>query len=252
MIQALLKGKEAQSLYSEDCLTSNIFERLEYVEDGRLVGKFLGKADHKDKGSGRIQTLCEYIREKEHINILEFKCTKVFYWPRHMLEGEPDLAIILYNKHYNDGILFILEVKFKHSKSRVGDTDQLASYHRAVNHSIRMFNEKEISKFTGIIGPIIYLTVRLAYEEISDSENCIGKSLSVFSLRWHMLHTLLRESQQQRITNDITNYLDRLGLYSFSGIHIPSDVIDYKKLKWFNLKYFQFIIKSSVSPFYSK
>lgn len=251
MIQALLKGKEEQSLYSEDCLTSIVFERLEYFDNGRLIGKFLGKADYKDKISGDIQTLSDYIKKKEKIDILEFSSAKVFYWPRHLHEGEPDLAIILYDENYDDGILFIVEAKFLHLKSRADNNDQLASYYRASHTSRDRFLDLGLRNFKGIAGPLIYLTRYQAWDEIYDLEKWIGQKLTVFSLQWQMLWKMLNELPHHRITDDLINYLYELGLYSFTGFSVPTQLLTNNQLKWFEPTYFQFKVTSSYKSFYT-
>lgn len=233
MIQAILHGKLPELENVEDLLTSTVFGTLRYLPPGDALIPFLEKAVLYDQNRTR---LCQYLPVKG-INLRNYQTVSYVFWPRVPVHGEPDLILLFSNnKEEEPDLLIVVEAKFKSSKSGTGEHDQLKMYYKAIHKHLCEFYQQEIAAFTGIIGPIIYLTTMEANEEVEDTKRELKKEEiqmihPIFHLRWQLLYKVLEQAPMATqpvyslIVLDLLSYLKYLNLQEFAGITFPTDEI---------------------------
>lgn len=231
MIQAVLGGKSLGYEYAEDILTSVVFGTLKWTQPSVLLIPFIESAflynEHRT-------TLLECLK-LESVDLRCYRTVDYIFWPYHSTHGEPDLILMFKNHvHGDEDLLFIIEAKFKSSKSSVGERDQLVRYFRAIEDSnIEGFSEPTLSSFKGKKGYIIYLTESLAHSEIIESDLIIDKDSSdnkqIFHLRWHQLYKTyermypyLLTKFEENIVDDLMEFMEAVGLRDYSGVSLPS------------------------------
>lgn len=230
MIKAALHGKLPELECMEDALTSTVFGRLRYLPPEDVLVPFLEKAVCYSQD--RI-TLKQYLY-MHGINLAMYKNVSYYFWTHNQIYGEPDLVLIFNGlSSCIKDLLLLVEAKYKYSKSGTGENDQLMRYYLAINQQINYFRQEAIADFSGIIGPIIYLTELEAATEIGESEeaikNRVEKELKhpIFHLHWQKLYSVLEGTQINEqyktvIVQDLLSYLDLTNLREFTGITPPS------------------------------
>lgn len=235
MIQATLHGKVPEFENVEDLLTSSVFGRLRYLPPGDALIPFLETAFLYD--CSPRTTLKKYFAEHNILFGL-YKSVKYFFWCKHSNLGEPDLILIFSNHQNGDqDLLILVEAKYKSPKSSTGENDQLKRYYIAITEQPNEFYHVDFANFSGIIGPIIYLTEMEASSEIQDAEQEIVKAKKtlkhpIFHLRWQQLYKILEQRLPQEQTKlfifeDLLSHLKDSNLEEFSGITCPSKDLDF-------------------------
>lgn len=243
MIQGFLRGKIPELEGKEDALTSAVFGRLRYLNPGSVLIPFLSQAIDCEKG----YNLYDFLKASS-INLNEYTEANLVFWPKAAELGEPDLIILFSSKRSDvTDLLIIVEVKYKSPKSGAGENDQLRRYFEAVTHHLKRFNNAEISRFKGHIGPLVYLTEYDASDEIRASRKELCKrfgdcSYPLFNLRWSSLHKTLQEARDrndngEKVIEDLLTLLSCLHLQNFNGISSPSgriiDVVSWRNPVFF-------------------
>lgn len=165
----------------ENYLTSAVFGHLRYIRPKYFWQRLFSFARGLPEAPTR-QSLADFI-SRGGDSVSEYEFLNVFFWPRHLRYGEPDL-LFSFTGYGLRPVVLIVEVKLQSGKS--GDAeDQLVRYLRSLD---------ELEGFSGLNLPhdslraLLYLTPRESLAEIRDSlksspDPCRDQN-RIFRLQW--------------------------------------------------------------------
>ena len=229
MIQAELKGKLPEIENSEDILTSCVFGLVNYLPPKKGLFKILEKTkDYSGKSKNIFKT---------NPNLERYDEVSYHFWEYSSKYGEPDLILILKSSDSKlSPLIFVIEVKYFSSKSRIRNEDQLKDYFLAIsNQKGRLtFNNSTISNFEGKFGGLIYLTYFTQKKEVEYSINELSKEWvgdcrsKIYELRWNEITNSIKKipqseltDQEAKICDDILFLLKKKTFVDFEGWTTP-------------------------------
>lgn len=257
MLKAITNNKCRNYNYAEDCLTSTIFGAFRYLDINKGILSFFKKAKTYQNPNKSIEQ--DLIDNKIDIN--KYDDLKCYFWPKTNSFDEPDLICVFKDSSKtNKDLVFLIECKFKSSKSSDGDKDQLMRYYDYLHNKIENFNDAELSQVDSSLRYLIYLTQFEARLEIDESINAINKHIKdlntkpeIFGLKWEDLFKVFEDYKEGGISkieniiiDDLVEYMQVLGLEPFCGFKGSNLELDNLKCVFFNNKiksYFSNVIR---------
>ena len=224
MLEAELRGKMPEDLTdNEDLLTSTAFGLLKYVPPSVFWTTILNRA--KSRSGTSFTDKCEQCG----VRIDAYDKITLHFWPYHEKHGQPDILIVLHGGRQLP-LFFIIEVKLWSQKSGKGPSDQLYRYLQALDdfhwlRGISQLGEPFLSS------GVIYLTPRVAWDEIDESIECAGNPQrarnDLFNLHWQDVSETAKclsfsvSEPCRSILSDIAKLLEYKGLQHFYGFTEP-------------------------------
>lgn len=215
MLHALIHGKLDESVPEpsrlEDALTSTIIGTLALVDSREILCSWL----NPDAGEMNVRRM----RPSEQVDY--------WFWPR-LPYAEPDCVIRI------GSVLFVIEAKFRSSKSGASATDHVAVEDQLVRQvlSINRVREARQGAPSSLIAAIDACTCVFVYlvdsRKLASAQRELKASAILMPeatltlVTWQSLYSLLaRGNQAPRWRLTLSEYLERCGLDAFCGFTAP-------------------------------
>lgn len=227
MLEAELRGKMPEEVAdNEDLLTSAAFGLLKYVPPSVFWPAMLNRA--KSRSGMSFTTKLKL----SGVQINSYDKITLHFWPGHARHGQPDILIVLQGGGQLP-LFFIIEVKLWSQKSGHGLKDQLSQYLQALDDFQWLRDKSQLGE-PFLTSGVIYLTPRVAWDEIDESIECAGNPQraknDLFNLQWQdvsetarSLSSSVREPYDGMLM-DVARLLEYKGLqhfYGFTELSVP-------------------------------
>jgi hypothetical protein len=216
MLEAELRGKMPEdSTDNKDLLTSTAFGLLKYLSPSVFWSVILNSAKSRS-GTPFIDKCDQY-----GLRIDAYDKITLHFWPNHQKYGQPDILLVLHGGTQSP-LFFIIEVKLWSQKSEKGPDDQLCRYLYALNDFQWLVGISHLDQ-PFLLPGVIYLTPRVAWNEIDESIKCAGNPQlaknDLFSLTWQDVAETAKSlslsvlEPNRSILTDVARLFEYKGLY---------------------------------------
>jgi len=252
MSKAEIHGKLGNYVYSEDLLTSDVFQVLQYLKPEMFILEFLNRIFYENGLPTQFN------------NLHKWKC-KYHFWPKgKLLMREPDVLVSLVNETNQTEYTIVIECKYLSTLSNYTESirngfkfgDQLSDqYHDLLNGTYSYLGKDILFKSSRENRYILYLT-----NDYQKPEDCLKSSLmfhessakdykSIFTNKliwsnwikvWEILKSksaIIEEFPYKEMICDLLELLELKGFVSFHGISF-NDLSNSKDFSFFSKKWF--------------